>query len=429
MAAPSAPSERKALVSPALAAWLRSAGRSLGMPLGSLVFAFVVGAIVIAITHGDPIRTYQDLLCGGFGVGCSGQALPGFQLNLMLINMTPLVLSGLAVALPFRAGLFNIGAGGQYLAGIVGATLVGVTFTSLPSVILLPLTLLTGIIFGALWAGIAGVLKALTGANEVVTTIMLNSIALLFVHYLVGNEPGFPGPLKIANQQIAESKPIAAAAQLPRLLPQSGEILGLPASLYTVNAGLILALVAAVVYWFLVKRTTLGYQIGVVGQSQRAARYAGISTRRTIIVTMLIAGAFAGLAGAIQISGLAHQLIGNNYDVDTTGVDGIAIALLGQYSAIGVILSALLFGGLYAAGSVMQSDAGISSNIVAVLQGLILLSIAANFLRTIRIRLPGLSQRPPAANTLPPESPSVLAEEGAATLHDATTTSSGEVER
>lgn len=429
MAAPSAPSGRKPLVSQALAARLRSAGRALGMPLGSLIFAFVVGAIVIVVTHGDPIRTYQDLLCGGFGLGCSGQALPGFQLNLMLINMTPLVLAGLAVALPFRAGLFNIGAGGQYLAGIVGATIVGVSFASLPAFILLPLTLIAGILFGAVWAGIAGVLKALTGANEVVTTIMLNSIALLFVHYIVGAEPGFPGPLKIPGQQIAESKPIAAGAQLPRLLPQTGDILGLPASLYTVNAGLILALLAAVLYWFLVKRTTLGYQIGVVGQSQRAARYAGISTRRTIIVTMLIAGAFAGLAGAIQISGLAHQLIGNNYDVDTTGVDGIAIALLGQYSAIGVVLAALLFGGLYAAGSIMQSDAGISSNIVAVLQGLILLSIAANFLRTLKIRLPGLNQRSPVASATPPESPAVLAEEGAATRRDATKTTSGEVER
>jgi simple sugar transport system permease protein len=411
MAAPDAVSNRQELMPQALSARLLRVGRALGLPLASLIVAFFIGGVVIGATRGDPIRTYQDLICGGFGLLCDNQAIPGFQLNITVLNMTPLILAGLAVAIAFRAGLFNIGAQGQYLMGILACTVIGVAFASWPGYILLPLVLIAGALAGAFWAGIAGVLKALTGAHEVVTTIMLNAIALLLIHYLVGNEGSFTGPLKIKGADIPASSPIGAGAQLPRLVPQQGQILGLPGSVYTVHAGIIISLVVAVLYWFLVKRTSLGYEIGAVGQSPRAARYAGISARRTIIVTMLIAGAFAGLAGAIQISGLAHQLIGNNYDVDTTGFDGLAVALLGQGSAIGIVLSALLFAGMNAASSVMQTDAHVSSYVVAVLQGLILLCIAANFLRSLPLRLPSLGQRRDSPTELPPESPTVLSEE------------------
>ena len=422
MAAPDALSNRQGSVLQALVARLRRVGRALGLPLASLAFAFLIGGAVIGATKGDPIRTYQDLVCGGFGLLCDGQALPGFQLNITVLNMTPLILVGLAVAIAFRAGLFNIGAQGQYLMGILACTVVALAFGSWPGYILLPLVLIAGALAGAAWAGIAGVLKALTGAHEVVTTIMLNAIALLLIHYLVGNEGAFTGPLKIPGVDIPASRPISVGAQLPRLVPQDGTILDLPGTVYTVHAGILIALAMAVVYWFLIKRTSLGYEIGAVGQSQRAARYAGISTRRTIVVTMLIAGAFAGLAGAMQISGLAHQLVGNNYDVDTTGFDGLAVALLGAGSAIGIVLSALLFAGMNAASSIMQSDAHVSSYLVAVLQGLILLCIAANFLRALMLRLPSLGQRPAGSKELPPESPTVLSEEDVLAPIDAGTT-------
>ena len=165
--------------------------------------------------------------------------------------------------------------------------------------------------------------------------------------------------------------------------------------------GLLIAIVAAAAFAFLLWRTSLGYEIRAVGQSQRAARYAGVSVPRTIIVTMLIAGAFAGLAGAVQIAGVDHNLT-DKYFSDTTGFDAIAVALLGLGSAVGIVLAALLFGALHAGGAVMQSDAGISSNLVLIIQALILFSIAANFVGAIRRILP-FGRRPPEVR--PPEMP------------------------
>ena len=190
------------------------------------------------------------------------------------------------------------------------------------------------------------------------------------------------------------SSPIASSAQLATLVPHASRIfLGLPGAVYRAHTGLFIALVAAALFAFLLWRTTLGYEIRAVGQSQRAARYAGISVRRTLIVTMLIAGAFAGLAGAVQIAGVDHNLT-DQYFTDTTGFDAIAVALLGFNSAVGIILSAILFGALHAGGSVMQSDAGVSGSLVYVLQALILFSIAANFLRSVKLRLPALGRGP-----------------------------------
>src|SRR5439155_367511 len=177
-------------------------------------------------------------------------------------------------------------------------------------------------------------------------------------------------------------------------------IFGLPASVYRVHTGLLIALAAAALFAFLLWRTSFGYEIRAVGQSQKAARYAGVSVRRTIILTMLIAGAFSGLAGAVQIAGVDHNLT-DKYFSDTTGFDAIAVALLGLGSAVGIVLASVLFGALHSGGAIMQSDAGISSNLVLVLQALILFSIAANFVGAIRRRLP--LGRAPAA--LPPELP------------------------
>jgi len=241
------------------------------------------------------------------------------------------------------------------------------------------------------------VLKATVGAHEVVTTIMLNYIAQWLMRYLIVG-----GPLQLPGG-FSKSSPIGPGARLATLLPADNSLIifGLPASVYRVHTGLLIAIAAVIAFAFLLWRTTLGYEIRAVGQSQRAARYAGVSVRRTIIVTMLIAGAFSGLAGAIQITGVDHNLT-DKYFTDTTGFDAIAVALLGLGSALGIVLASILFGALHAGGAVMQADAGISSSLVGVLQALILFSIAANFLRTIKLRLPGL-RRTPAAR--PPDSP------------------------
>ena len=375
---------------PVVPAAVRRALGGMAVPIGSVVFAFLVGGLIVAATGGDPFSAYTGLLCGGFGVACANGENTALQISTTIVFFTPLIMTGVAVALPFRAGLFNIGAEGQLLAGSVACTVIGVKFSSLPAPILLPMVLVGGTLAGALWAGIAGVLKATVGAHEVVTTIMLNYVAQWLVRYLIVG-----GPLQLPNG-FSVSSPIGAGARLPTFLPNDNNlfIFGLPAGVYRVHTGLLIALAALALFAFFLWRTSLGYEIRAVGQSQRAARYAGINVPRTIIVTMLIAGAFSGLAGAIEIAGVDHNLSDKFFN-DTTGFDAIAVALLGLGSAVGILLASILFGALHAGGSVMQADAGISSSLVQVLQALILFSIAANFLGALRGRLPRFGGRPP----------------------------------
>jgi general nucleoside transport system permease protein len=373
---------------------LRRTGRALAIPLGSVLLAFAAGAILVAVSGGDPLKAYQALTCGGFGLFCFGGEPSVLQLSNTLVFLAPLIMTGIAVALPFRAGMFNIGAEGQLIMGAIAAATVGIHLTGWPAVLLIPLVLLSGGVGGALWGGIVGVLKATTGAHEVVTTIMLNFVAQWFLRFLI-----IGGPLQLPGGS-SKSSPIADSARLPTLLPHDSTIIfGLPGAVYRAHTGLFVALAAAAVFAFLLWRTSLGYEIRAVGQSQRAARYGGISVRRTLIVTMLIAGAFAGLAGAVQIAGVDHNLT-DQYFTDTTGFDAIAVALLGLNSAVGIVLAAILFGALHAGGSVMQSDAGVSGSLVYVLQALILFSIAANFLRSFKLRLPSPGRVPatPAAD-------------------------------
>jgi general nucleoside transport system permease protein len=368
------------------------------VPLGSVVLAFVIGGVIVAITGGNPFIAYSGLLCGGFGISCSQGENPALQISNTIVFLTPLVMTGVAVALPFRANLFNIGAEGQLLAGAMACTAIGIKFGSWPAPILLPMVLVGGMLAGSLWAGVAGVLKATVGAHEVVTTIMMNYVAQWLLRYLI-----IGGPLQLASGT-SKSSPIGAGARLATILPHDNSLIifGLPASVYRVHTGLFIALIAVAIFAVLLWRTTLGYEIRAVGQSQRAARYAGVSVPRTIIKTMLIAGAFAGLAGAIQIAGVDHNLT-DKYFSDTTGFDAIAVALLGLGSAVGIVLASLLFGALHAGGSVMQADAGISSNLVLVLQALILFSIAGNFLRLIMARVPFIrgGPLPPPEQHLP----------------------------
>jgi ABC-type uncharacterized transport system permease subunit len=371
---------------------IKRIAQGLAMPLGSVLFAFVVGAIIVALTGANPLDAYQGLLCGGIGLACAQGENTALQISNSVVYTIPLIMTGVAVALPFRAGLFNIGAEGQFIAGTIACTAIGVHWSNLPAVVLLPAVLIGGALAGAAWAGIAGVLKATTGAHEVVTTIMLNYVAQWLMRYLI-----IGGPLQLPGG-FSASSPIGTGAWLPTFLPNDNaiDVFGLPASVYRVHTGIIIALIAAAVFAVVLWRTSLGYEIRALGQSQRAARYAGVSVRRTIIVTMLIAGAFSGLAGAVQIAGVDHGLT-DKYFSDTTGFDAIAVALLGLGSAVGIVLAALLFGALHSGGAVMQSDAGLSSSLVLVLQALILFSIAANFLGAIIRQIPGINRVRPSA--------------------------------
>src|ERR1700687_1173157 len=375
---------------------LRRTGRALAVPLGSVLLAFAAGAVIVAVTGGDPFKAYQALACGGFGLFCFGGEPSVLQLANTLVVVTPLIMAGIAVALPFRAGMFNIGAEGQLIMGAIAATTVGIHLAGWPAFVLLPLVLVCGALGGAVWGGIVGVLKAVTGAHEVVTTIMLNFVAQWFLRFLI-----IGGPLQLPGGS-SQASPIGTSAQLATLVPHDSRLfLGLPGAVYRAHTGLFVALAAAGVFAFLLWRTSLCYGIRALGQSQRAARYAGISVRKTLVGSMLIAGAFAGLAGAVQIAGVDHNLT-DQYFTDTTGFDAIAVALLGLNSAVGIILSAILFGALHAGGSTMQSDAGVSGNLVYVLQALILFSIAANFLRGFKLRLPSPGRVPetPAAGAM-----------------------------
>jgi general nucleoside transport system permease protein len=387
--------------------------RALGLPLGSVLLAFLIGAVIVAVTGGNPLLAYQALICGGFGLFCFGGEQPALQLSNTIVFLTPLIMTGIAVALPFRAGLFNIGAQGQLVVGAIATTTVGIHLAGWPAWALLPLVLIAGVLAGALWGGIVGVLKATTGAHEVVTTIMLNFVAQWFLRFLI-----IGGPLQLPNGS-SRSSPIGQGAVLPTLLPNSNTtiIFGLPSSVYRAHTGLFVALAAAALFAFLLWRTSLGYEIRAVGQSPRAARYAGVSVRRTLILTMLLAGGFAGLAGAVQVAGVEHNLT-DQYFYDTTGFDAIAVALLGLNSAVGIILAAILFGALHGGGAIMQSDAAISGNLVFVLQALILFSIAANFIGSIRLQIPGLRRRPAHPVAEPVGSAAAIEVDPAPTVND-----------
>jgi simple sugar transport system permease protein len=384
MTAPTAPpQQQEERARPDFAGRARQAAKALAVPVGSVILAFLIGAVIFAISGNDPVLAYQAMACGGVGLFCFGGETPALQIANTISFLTPLILAGLSVAFAFRAGLFNIGVQGQLILGAILATIVGLRFGNWPAIVLIPAVLLAAIVGGAAWASIAGVLKALTGAHEVVTTIMLNYIAYNLLKFLVVN-----GPMQAPNSS-AISLPVSENAQLPTFIPANITFFGQPGGVYHADWGLLIALAGAVLFFFIMRRMALGYEIRAVGQSQRAARYAGVSVRRTIIVTMIISGAFAGLTGGLMISGGSLHYLYSDLVNDSTGFDGIAVALLGLNSAIGVVLSAILFGALHAGGSVMQSDAQISSRIVQILQAVILFSLAANFLRSLKLRLPG----------------------------------------
>src|SRR5258708_5266343 len=212
----------------------------LAMPLGSVVFAFVVGGLIVAVTGGNPFSAYAALICGGFGIGCPQGENPALQISNTIVFLAPLIATGVAVALPFRAGLFNIGAEGQLLAGSMACTAIGIKFSTLPTPVLLPMVLVGGMVAGALWAGVAGVLKATVGAHEVVTTIMMNYIAQWLLRYLI-----IGGPLQLAAGT-PKSSPIGAGARLPTIPPNHNSpfIFRLPSSVFPVPTRLFLALAA-----------------------------------------------------------------------------------------------------------------------------------------------------------------------------------------
>jgi len=338
----------------------RRLGRAILLPFLSIFTALLVGGVIIWLSgpklNGDwsgvkfVLDGYAGLFLGAFG---TQKAIIG-----TLVRATPLIFAGLAVALAFRCGLFNIGVEGQLALGALFAAWVGVNLTGLPAILHLPLTLLAGALGGFLWGMIPGALKARTGAHEVITTIMLNYIAAQIAGYLLTGPWRDPNPTNVT----AQTSKIAEAARLPMLLP------GL-------HWGVVLAFLAAVAVWYFLWKTTWGFEIRTVGANASAAKYAGINVARNIILAMALSGMLAGVGGAVQVSGVNYRsTLGFNIGY---GFDGIAIALLGRTTPLGVVLAALLFGGLRNGATLMQFRTQISADIISVIQALILIFVAA----------------------------------------------------
>jgi simple sugar transport system permease protein len=353
------------------------------VPALAMLTALIIGAIIIALTDvdtlplwgSDPVEAARLTFAGirdAFTALFVGSVGSPRALSETLFAATPLILAGLAVAVGFQAGLFNIGVNGQMMIGGMASLWVGFTL-DLPAIILLPLALVAAIVGGAFWAGIAGFLKAKTGAHEVITTIMLNFIALFLVDYLLKSSlfqaPGRNDPI---------SKAANAGAHFPRFFSD-----------YRLNIGFLIALTAVAIVWWVMYRTTLGFEFRAVGFNPDAGRYAGMNVAWVYVSVMALSGALAGLAGANQILGLEPYRGISNFS-GSIGFDAIALALLGRSHPVGVLFAGLLFGALKAGGREMQGAAGVPIDLVLVLQALIIVMIAApELVRAIyRIKTP-----------------------------------------
>jgi ABC-type uncharacterized transport system permease subunit len=317
-----------------------------------LVLAFAGTAILLALAGHNPVEVYRLLIVESFG----GTR----RIAATLSAATPLMLTGLATAIAFRAGAFNVGVEGCVYVGGLAAAYVGFTFVGLPAAILLPLALATGLVVGSLWMLVPGALKARLDVDEVVTTLMLNFIAISLTAYLVN------GPLLAPGSANSATPMVDAAARLPRLMPPS-----------TLNAGFLIAVALLLLYWLWGKRTALGFETRLAGLNPRFATASGIDVPGLIIKMMLLSGAIGGLAGAVHALGNVGRFVSGfspGY-----GFAGIAVALLGRGSAIGIFLAAILFGALAASGATIQLFSDVPIEIVNVLQGMVMIFAVARF--------------------------------------------------
>jgi ABC-type uncharacterized transport system permease subunit len=372
------PVEAEAVTTPAarLASYIRGGG--IVVPLLTALIAFIIAGLIVLITGHNPLTTYKAFF-DGTGLNwlfpwTSGDDRTTAALNLQqtLIATTPLILVGLAVAFAFRAGLFNIGGQGQYLAGSIVAVWFGSKFSGMPHLLHVVLVIFLACAAGAAWAGIAGLLKATVGANEVISTIMLNWIAVWVGVWLFG----LGGPLQNpATKSVPISSDVTGSAKLPVFW-------GNP-NLQGLHIGLFIALVTVVIFWALLNRSTSGYEVRAVGFNPEAARYSGMNVARNYVKVMAICGLFAGLAGAIDILGWQFRLATNDIQTSDIGFLGIAVALLGRNTASGTVAAALLFGALKSGTSQRNLDPSIfdpslAFNLTLMIQGLVVLIVSTD---------------------------------------------------
>ncbi|MGE5633194.1 MAG: ABC transporter permease [Caulobacteraceae bacterium] len=327
-------------------------------PLVAILISFIAGAIIVYSFGKNPVVAYEALFKGSLG--------DWNKFGETLVTVTPLILTGLSIAFGFRCGLFNIGVEGQFIVGAIAAVWAGSSFKGMPSILHVIFTLLVGAAAGGLWASVIGWLKAKVGSHEVINGIMMNYIAMYFSNYLVAtvlNEP-----------QKAYSISIADSAKLWRFSQYFDQF-----KHSRVNLGILIALCVALIAYYILNKTVRGYEIRAVGFNPHAAEYGGINVKKNIVLAMIISGLFAGLAGAIMTTGVQYR-VNSLFAFTGYGLDGIAVALIGNNHPIGVILSALLLGILQKGGPLMQIQ-GIPKEVVGIIQGIIILFVAANFVK------------------------------------------------
>jgi ABC-type uncharacterized transport system permease subunit len=348
--------------------WLSKLFESL-LPVFATLAALLIGAVMLLFLGINPFQAYGALIEGAFG---STNAIAE-----TLVKSTPLLLVGLGICIAFRGNVVNIGGEGQMIVGAILATYVGLTLTEWPGWIIIPLAMLAGFLGGAIWGGIPGVLKAYFNVNEILSTIMMNAIAVQLMNYLLRGPMIDPIQLQAASR-IPQTARLIEAFRLPRLAPTR------------LHLGFAIAIVLAFLVYILLWRTTLGFRIRTVGQSHYAARYAGISVERNIVIALLLSGAFAGLAGMIQVYGVNYRMITDGSATGFTGnagYNGIVAALFGQLHPIGTIPASIFFGALLVGANKMQRVVQVPSALITALNGLVVIFVVSSeYFRTRRQR-------------------------------------------
>jgi ABC-type uncharacterized transport system permease subunit len=330
------------------------------LPVFATFAALAVGAVMLLVLGANPIKAYGALLEGAFG---SGNAIAETA-----VKAVPLLLVALGICIAFRANVINIGGEGQMILGAIFATVLGLSLPDWPGWVVIPLAILAGFIGGGLWGAIPGALKAYFGVNEILTTIMMNAIAVQIMNFLLRGPMIDPAQAELASK-IPQTAALEAAFRLPRWVPTR------------LHLGALIAVILAFLVYILLFRTVLGYRIRAVGQSPDAARYGGIRVRRQIVIALLLSGAFCGLAGAIQVYGLNYRMITDGSATGFTasaGFNGIVAALFGQLHPLGAIPASFFFGSLLVGANKLQRVMQVPSSFILALNGLVVIFVVSS---------------------------------------------------
>lgn len=330
------------------------------LPVFATLAALLVGTIMLIVLDVNPIVAYGALLNGAFG---NSNAIAE-----TLVKATPLLLVGLGICIAYRGNVINIGGEGQMIVGSILATWVGLRFTGLPGWLMIIIAMLVGAIAGSIWAGIPGILKAYFNVNEILSTVMMNAIAVQLLNYVLTGPMIDPVQSQNASQ-IPQTARLEEAYRLPRWVPTR------------LHLGALIAVILAVLVYFLLWRTTLGYRIRAVGQSKTASRYAGIKVRRHIVLALMLSGAFAGLAGVIQVYGVNFRMITDGSTSGFTGgagYNGIVAALFGSLNPLLTIPASVLFGSLLVGANAMQRVTQVPSALITALNGLVVVFVVSS---------------------------------------------------